>query len=117
VDQVTDAKTEFRLKQWTKIIQTCQASGMTVVAWCAKNDINIKTYYYWLRRIRILALESGKNRPCNNEPSIVPVAYQPSKASAAAAITIHLPSVSIDIHEGASRATIEDVLCALKSIC
>lgn len=92
---------------------------MTVVAWCANNDINIKTYYYWLRRLRILALTSSKTTACNNEPSIVPVAYQPRRASAAAAaaITIHLPSVSIDIHEGASRAAIEDVLLALKNIC
>jgi hypothetical protein len=90
---------------------------MTVVAWCAKNDINIKTYYYWLRRIRILALESGKSTPCNNVQSIVPVAFKPSKAGNAAVITIHLPSVSIDIYEGASRAAIEDVLCALKNIC
>lgn len=117
MDQVTEAKTEFRLKQWTKIIQTCQASDMTVVAWCAKNNINIKTYYYWLRRLRLLALESGKNASCSNEQSIVPVAFQPTKTTVAAAITIHLPSVSIDIHDGASRATIEDVLSALKNIC
>lgn len=117
MDQVTDAKSEFRLQQWAKIIETCQASGMTVVAWCAKNDINIKTYYYWLRRIRILALASSKATACNTEQSIVPVAFQPSKAKTAAAITIHLPSVSIDIHEGASRAAIEDVLLALKNIC
>jgi hypothetical protein len=117
VDQVTDAKIEFRLQQWTKIIETCQASDMTVVAWCAKNNINIKTYYYWLRRLRLLALESGKSSPHNNEQSIVPVAFQPSPANNTAAITIHLPSVSIDIHEGASRAAIEDVLLALKNIC
>ncbi|MEN6327331.1 MAG: IS66 family insertion sequence element accessory protein TnpB [Syntrophomonas sp.] len=117
MDPVNEAKTEFRLQQWTKIIQTCQGSGMTVVAWCAKNDINIKTYYYWLRRLRILALTSSKTTACTNEHSIVPVAYQPSRASNAAAITIHLPSVSIDIHEGASRAAIEDVLHALKNIC
>lgn len=55
MDKITDAKTEFRLKQWTKIIQTCQASGMTVVGWCGQNNIKIKSYYYSLRRARALA--------------------------------------------------------------
>lgn len=50
MDKITGAKTEFRLKQWTHIIQTCQASGMTVVNWCEQNNVKTKSYYYWLRK-------------------------------------------------------------------
>ncbi len=32
-------------------------SGMMVVRWCEQNNVNIKSYYYWLRRIRSLACE------------------------------------------------------------
>ncbi|PYG86569.1 hypothetical protein LY28_02997 [Ruminiclostridium sufflavum DSM 19573] len=46
MDKITGTKNDFRIKQWTKIIQTCQASGMTVVDWCSQNDIKIKSYYY-----------------------------------------------------------------------
>lgn len=117
MDKVTDAKTEFRLKQWAKIIQTCRASDMTVVAWCAQNNIHIKAYYYWLRRLRKLACESGQLAAYSNENHIVPVECKSAVTNLPAAITIHLPSVSIDIRDGASKTTIEDVLSVLKKIC
>ena len=102
MDKVIDAKTEFRLKQWTQIVQNCQTSGMTVVAWCSQNNVNIKSYYYWLRRIRSLACESGALATRSNEHAIVPVSLKQTKTPAA--ITIHLPSISVDIHDGVSLA-------------
>lgn len=115
MDKITDAKTEFRIKQWTKIIQTCQTSGMTVVSWCSQNNVNIKSYYYWLRRVRYLACETGSLVPQKLDQQIVPVPFQQPKASAA--VTIHLSSICVDIHDGTSRETIEAVLSALKTIC
>lgn len=115
MDKITDAKTEFRLKQWTKIIQTCQASGETVVGWCNQNNVKIKSYYYWLRRVRTLACETGALVPQKMEQQIVPVSFRQAKASAA--VTIHLSSICVDIHDGTSRETIEAVLSALKTIC
>jgi hypothetical protein len=117
LDKITNAKTEFRLKQWTKIIQTCQASGMTVVSWCAQNNVKIKSYYYWLRRLRSIACETGELSISSNEQQIVPLTFKQTKSSAMAAITIHLPTVSVDIQDGTSRATIEAVLAILKNIC
>ncbi len=115
MDKITDAKTEFRLKQWSKIIQTCQTSGMTVVGWCSQNDIKIKSYYYWLKRVRALACETGALEPQKMEQQIVPVAFRQAKTSAA--VTIHLSSICVDISDGTSRETIEAVLSALKTIC
>jgi transposase-like protein len=115
MDKITDTKTEFRLKQWRQIIQSCQTSGMTVVAWCSQNNVNTKSYYYWLRRIRSIACESVEIAARSNEHPIVPVAYRQAKTSTA--VTIHLPSISVDIQDGASRETIESVLAALKTLC
>ena len=115
MDKITNAKTEFRLKQWSKIIQACQTSEMTVVSWCSQNNVKIKSYYYWLRRIRTLACETGSLVPQKPEQEIVPVPFHQTKVSAA--VTIHLPSFCVDIHDGTSRETIEAVLSALKSIC
>lgn len=33
-------------------IQCCRESGLTVSEWCRENNINLKTYYYHLRKIR-----------------------------------------------------------------
>lgn len=117
MDKITDAKAEFRLRQWTKIIQSCQESGMTVVAWCRENNVKIKSYYYWLRKLRTIACETGDLLARNNEQPIIPLAYTQTKEAVTAAITIHLPSASIDIQDGASKATIEAVLAALKNVC
>lgn len=115
MDKITDAKTEFRLKQWTKIIQTCQSSGTTVVGWCEQNSVKIKSYYYWLRRIRSLACEKGSLELQSKEQQIIPLSFRQAKASAA--ITVHMNSVSVDIPDGASKETIAAVLSALKIIC
>jgi hypothetical protein len=42
---------EMNLQKWTQIVEECRNSGKTAVKWCAENDINIKTYYYWQHSI------------------------------------------------------------------
>ena len=56
MDQVTLAKNQVRADNWRSLIQECQQSGQTVVQWCQTNNINTKTYYYWLRKLRTQAL-------------------------------------------------------------
>lgn len=45
---------EIRLSNWKPIIEGCinRPKGTTVKQWLDKNNINEKTYYYWLRRVR-----------------------------------------------------------------
>ena len=113
MDKVTNAKTQFRIKQWTKIIQACQASEMTIASWCAQHNVNVKSYYYWLKKLRTLACEN-KTLPVaqSEQPIIVPLSLKPSTV-ATVAITIHLPVASIDIHQGASREIVgkRQILC------
>lgn len=116
MDKVSEAKTEFRIKQWTNIIQSCQTSGMTVVSWCSQNNINIKSYYYWLRKLRALACETETLPVVKKEQAIVPLSIKPANMTSAV-ITIHMSAASIDIRQGTSRETIEAVLSALKAIC
>ena len=63
---ITTVKQDVQLQEWSEQIKAQQESGMTVTAFCAQNGINIKTYYYRLRKAREQCLES--------EPAIVPVA-------------------------------------------
>ena len=45
---------EVRLANWKTIVEQCndRPQGTMVKQWLADNDINEKTYYYWLRRVR-----------------------------------------------------------------
>ena len=63
---ITTVKRDVKLQEWMEQIKAQQESGMTVTAYCAQNGINIKTYYYHLRKVREQCMES--------EPAIVPVA-------------------------------------------
>ena len=63
---ITTVKRDVQLREWTEQIKAQRESGMTVTAYCAQNGINIKTYYYHLRKVREHCMES--------EPEIVPVA-------------------------------------------
>ena len=65
---------EVRLANRKTIVEQCndRPQGTTVKQWHADNDINEKTYYYWLRRIRRevysqhntgLSSASGQGRP------------------------------------------------------
>ena len=58
-------KQELRLKEWSEQINEQQASGLTVQKWCEENDVNLKTYYYHLRKVREQCMETA--------PAIVPV--------------------------------------------
>ncbi len=69
---ITNVKRDVQLQEWTEQIKAHQESGMTVTAYCAQNGINIKTYYYHLRKVRERCLES--------EPAIVPVAVPRSNS-------------------------------------
>jgi hypothetical protein len=117
MDKITNTKTEFRIRQWTQIAQACQSSGMTVVAWCNQNNINIKSYYYWLRRLRALACESTELTVVPHKQQVVPLSFKQPRISDHAAITIHISSATVEIHDGTSKDTIEAVLLALKNIC
>ena len=54
MDQITH---EVRLANWKKIVEqcNCRPEGMTVKQWLKDNGISNKSYYYWLRRIRLEA--------------------------------------------------------------
>ena len=67
---------------------TEQESGMTVTAYCAQNGINIKTYYYRLRKVREQCLES--------EPAIVPVAVP--RATSDIRIEMYIPTAKPQLH-------------------
>ena len=52
---------------------------MTVVSWCAQNNVNAKSYYYWLRKIRSMVCETGELSIRSNEQQIVPLTFKQTK--------------------------------------
>lgn len=50
-----------RTRQWVKLIQMANESGLSRRDWCEKNGISMNTFYYWQRKLRGLALGKTMN--------------------------------------------------------
>jgi transposase-like protein len=115
----------YRLKQWTAIIQECRTSGQTVAAWCEAHDINSKSYYYWLRRVRAAACESLPEvqmksdllTPTNSNKTIFAQIPLPNPESTNASVVLRLNGAILEIRDGASDKVIENTLRAIRNLC
>ena len=50
MNEIAKVKKEVKLSKWAEMIQQRNESGLTVADWCRQNGINLKTYYYRLKR-------------------------------------------------------------------
>lgn len=53
MEDILQVREEYRLQQWGQIVQQCRESGMSNRDFCRQNGITEKTYYYWLRKLRM----------------------------------------------------------------
>jgi hypothetical protein len=114
---------QYRLSQWTEIIRECRSSGQTVISWCDERNINVKSYYYWLKKVREAACKSLPQTGGDSQ-SMVPVntVSQTSSNTQVAAnelpydLRIHFGSCTIDVSNTASSSTIENTLRVLKNV-
>lgn len=96
---------------------------MTVKAWCELHDVNVKSYYYWLRKIRKLSLENSPvptgSLPTKPEEPVKfrKLEVQSPVSDMQAAVVIRLPQASVEVAAGTDQQTLEAVLLALRCIC
>lgn len=51
------------LQEWAEMISECTNSGKTVTEWCSETGINVKTYYYRLKKVRDEMLQKQETNP------------------------------------------------------
>ena len=112
----------YRMNQWTEIIRECRNSGQTVSSWCAEHNINSKSYYYWLRRVREAACEALPSLSEGNG-TIVPVSFPveaataiPKKQDLSPGILLRFGSVTLELYNNTSAALIENTIRALQNV-
>ena len=99
---ITSVRKEVQIQEWQKQIQAQQTSGLTVQQWCRENGINIKTYYYHLRKVRNQFIESA--------PSIVPLTIPETKSD----IIIEKNDIKISLPSDISA---EILVAVIREIC
>ena len=65
--EIQTVKNQMTLKNRAKEVAECQLSGMTVSAWSELHGINVKTYYYHLRRVRESLLTESRVVPLSTK--------------------------------------------------
>lgn len=48
----SEVKQEYRLQEWSSMIQEQKASGLSIKRWCEQRNISEHSYYYRLRQLR-----------------------------------------------------------------
>lgn len=112
---------EIRVREWSQIIQDCNASGLTKKEWCLQNHINEKSFYYWQRVIRRETLTACQLSATTDSSVKTTFVELPSpKHSAPVSSNIHSAAVirldngvSIEIPESASAAFIRRLIEAV----
>lgn len=108
-----DIGSELRRNEWKHNIEERYASGQTVVAWCTENNINVKSYYYWQKKLRDEANLQMRQEivPLNTGMLLA----QDQGGDIAAVLRVQ--AGTLEIRKGADAATLETVLRFLERIC
>ena len=122
---------QVKLQYWLQVIHECRASGLTNQAWCEQNGISLKNYYYWIAKIRKLAVEDLPRKqyggslslPCNTEPAEMkgsgfeevhlPVATQVRSGGSPDAV-IRVNDISLEVFEHTSDSLLRRLMKAVQ---
>ena len=104
VSEIVMLKKKVRLREWEQQIEEQKTSGLSVQKWCKQNEINLKTYYYHLRKVREEFLRSGKSEKAQEkketEKAVVPILAALSGGN----ITIEKNGLHITLPENTSES-------------
>ena len=128
ISSLTPGK-QVKLQYWLDVIRQCRASGMTNQDWCEQNAFSLKSYYYWLAKIRKLALEDllrkqyasaipagQRNSELSEHQATFTELLLPNTAALDhnAAAILHIGSVTVEIFEYTSSELISSIVKAVQ---
>ena len=50
-ENISDVKSEANLQKWIPIVTECCNSGQSKKAWCEEHDIDVKSYFYYQKKV------------------------------------------------------------------
>ena len=98
-----------RLAEWSRRVETCRSSGLTVVQWCQENGIAVSTYFSWQRKV-FQALKEVQKITFAEVPVL-----EYSQPSGHVVASLEISGVQIQVYEGADTNTLQALLQAAKS--
>ena len=100
-------KENSNLAEWSRQVEECRSSGLSVRTWCEQNGIAVSTFHY--RQQKVWNALQQRNQFV--EVSLPANEYRKESVVA----IVHIGEVRADIHNGADEATLTALIRALKS--
>lgn len=112
-----EATRQFRIQQWTKIIQDRQQSGLTVNEYCKNNNITRDAYFYWLRIVKENALKSlPAERFVELPVSQDPYEIDQNVPSCSCELKLQIRDFSITVTEATSSSLLARTLEVIRNV-
>ena len=51
VESLQRANQQHRLVEWSRRVEACRSSGLSVGQWCRENGIALSTYFSWQKKV------------------------------------------------------------------
>ena len=120
---------QVKLQYWLEVIRQCSASGQTNQAWCEQHNISLKSYFYWIAKIRKLALEDlpRKNNGIHATADQYTLLQNPASEFAEIplpgrhathsdpAVVLHIGTITVEVFEDISCELLSTILKAVQS--
>ena len=108
MNEIARVKKEVKQAQWAEMVKSRNESGLTVTDWCKQNGINLKTYYYRLKRLR--------QAVCNEieQHDIVPVKPISETELTSEKIELSVGDVKISLPDSFNEDTLKRLLGVLR---
>ena len=108
MNEIAKMKKEAKLVQWAGMVRSRSKSGLSVTEWCKQNGINIKTYYYRLKRVRQAVCSEMERH------DIVPVETVSGTEITAEKIELSVGDVKISLPDDFNESTLKRLLGVLR---
>ena len=100
-------KENNNLAEWSRQVEECRSSGLSVRTWCDQNRIAVSTFHYRQKKVWDMLQQ-------REQFVEVPLPANEYRNESVAA-TVHFGEVRADIHNGADEATLTALIQALKA--
>ncbi len=116
---------EYRLAHWAQIMKERSESGLSVKAYCQQIGICGNTYFYWQRRLREAAVQSGQELVAVDKGetvALVPKGWAVCESEKPIArrvdtVTINIGKCHITASEETDMELLKSVVLTLGDIC
>ena len=108
------ATKELHLQEWSRIIQDCKSSGLTIEDYCKQHQLSRNSYFYWKRLVKqALLKQSGiEFYEVPDAPPKEPVRSSIESSAFKPEAVIRSGNFSIEVNSSTSRELLS-MLCGV----